>query len=168
MAITKKILKWFLLIVVLFLIQTITFHTLGVNRIKDKLLIDNFMKSGEVMDSAFVRDYYTSDCYVGERYTNEFYLNFKDDPERWKEAFGVPKIQFAPWMQSSWMDETPYKYPLFYEVYAGSRDWTSLYGFYECRVVEFLIQNQSNYRIHKTAYYRWCFFFWIEISHEIQ
>ena len=127
MNIFKQISKW---LIIVFIIQTITFFTIGPIQLKRKLLPENFTKNKFYSDSVFVRDYYTSDCYAGEYYVVNYPLNLKNYSDELKEKLGVKFIHFSEEQIANWLEENPDNYNLLYTVNARSTDWTSLFGFY--------------------------------------
>ncbi len=164
MTILKIILKWSTIILIVFIIQTLTFLTIGPRQLKNKLLPESLIKNKFQADSAFVRDYYTTDCTSGDFYVFNHSLDLISISDELKEKLGVRFIYFADKATSSWEDPTPDRYPLVYETYARSGDWTSLFGFYDCRVDEYLTTKKGeNFAgIQRQTNFRWYLFFWVE------
>jgi hypothetical protein len=165
MIILKKILSWLTIILAVFIIQTLTFLTIGPKQLKSKLLPEQLIINKSNSDSVFVRDYYTTDCISGDFYTLNHSLNLENYSDELREKLGVRFIHFADNATSTWEDQTPNTYPLVYEAYARSGDWSSLFGLYESRVDEVLMERKGEYfaGTQKTTHYRWYLFFWVQI-----
>ncbi|MBK7181519.1 MAG: hypothetical protein IPH89_00585 [Bacteroidetes bacterium] len=164
MIIFKKALKLVGIILIFFLIQTITFLTIGPKQLKNKLLPESLIHNLFDSDSAFVRDYYTTDCITGDFYVFSHSLNLKNQAEVLKEKLGVKYIYFADRKISNCEDPTPAKYPLVYEANALSGNWQSLFGLYDCKLDEFfrIKKGKHDIIIQRETNYRWCFLFWIQ------
>ncbi len=132
MIIFKKALKLVGIILIFFLIQTITFLTIGPKQLKNKLLPESLIHNLFDSDSAFVRDYYTTDCITGRLlYVFSHSLNLKNQAEVLKEKLGVKYIYFADRKISNCEDPTPAKYPLVsdeaeYAYKGGGGNWQSI------------------------------------------
>lgn len=161
MGVTRKILKWLIIIIVILFIQTTTFLTIGPGQLSKHLFPLNYIPDKHVSDSAFVRDYYTTDCTTGDVYIVNHKLSLKSKETFLKEKLGVKSIHFANQQTSNWTDTLPNSYNLYYETYAKSKDWPSLYGFFDCRVDERVIINQNQVYFRRTQY-RWFLLFWIQ------
>jgi hypothetical protein len=151
----------------LLVVQTLTFLYLAPAQLKGMLLEEPLGKEILHHDSIVVRDYYTTDCRVGEAYVVDHKINLARDSTLLKSKFRARKIKFATPGKSDWSDSSIWKYPVAYEVSARSRDWKSLYGFYAYRVEEVISLNKRRPRkfIIKERLYRWVFFCWKEMAY---
>jgi hypothetical protein len=160
---TKKIaLKVFFIILITLIIQTVSFLTIGPRMLFNKLLDNNCFGNNINSDSVFVRDYYTTDCNVGDFYTYEHSLNLEDNSEQLRKKLNAKFIHFASKKNTNWLEEPSNKYYFEYQVNAKSPNGFYLFGFYECKLDEYIYYNNLKRIKFKQTHYRWFLFFWIK------
>lgn len=159
MLITRKILKWSAIILVLIALQTLTYFTLGQRQLKKKLLPEYFAELASNSDSVFVRDFYIADCYTGNANTY-LSLNLSNDKEFIQEKFNVGYVYFDNQEHFNWSDTTENRFNLIYNTWAAREGWNTLFGLYRIQQTETL-QTHQRYLYKREVTYRWFLFFWI-------
>lgn len=152
------IVKIFISIIFLLLIQSLTYLFIGQKTLINNLLTGDFNKIKiKYADTGFVRDYYLSDCYVGD---NNIYLttDLKRNFKNLNKKLNVGKIYFDS--SNNWADTSFKKYNVAYFTSTSRKDWKTLFGFFQARQLETLILN-NHQSYNKEVTYQWFLFFWI-------
>ena len=157
MTFKHKIKGLMLTIIVLLAIQTITYHTLGPRQLEKELLTEPIGSLTHFSDSAFVRDFYVSDCgNVLGVYESH---NLKDKKEILMKQLRVKYIQFQDRNEFSWNNKPEKQYRLVYNTWSAHDDFWTLYGLFSTAQTEELIIDWDHlYR--REVHYRWVLFFW--------
>ncbi len=155
----KTILKWIILVISFIAFQTLTYLTIGQNQLKDKLLSNDFANLNYHSDSVFIRNFYVSDCFVGE---NIVFLthNLEKYEQEVKEKLHVKYIYFDNKQNFSWTDSIQNKFNLIYYTWATRPHWLTLFRLYSTTQTERIIIDRK-YDYERIVTYHWFLFFWI-------
>lgn len=157
-------------IVVLLTIQTTTFYLFAHKQLEDKLMSDWFGALTHPSDSVFVRDFYVTDCNVGE-VTIHFSHNLSENEDIVKESLRVRFVKFQDRKDFRWDDTEEDKYRLVYHTWVEYiHPWTlfGLFsGFFTTMQFEELRINRTDYYSREVEY-RWILFFWIKTFERIR
>jgi hypothetical protein len=155
-------------IVVLMAIQFTTFHTIAHRMLERELLGSWYQRLVHDADSAFVHDYFVTDCSVGE--TNVYKShNLNKDPGRICKLLKVKRVKFQNPETFRWDGDEYRGYKLVYTT------WTSYTGMpyyseWGNPIAGCLFANQFEYMdigrvTHgRQASYLWVLFGWVKIS----
>jgi len=155
----RKIFKWVAVILSLFAIQTFTYFTIGQRLLKNKLLPVYFVSLTHHSDSIFVRDFYVTDCYVGD-YNTYTSHNLSKDEEFIKTKFNVNFVYYDSQENFNWSDTTENKFNLTYNSWTARSGWITLFGLYDARQTE-ILKIDKKYFYKREATYHWVLFFWL-------
>ena len=167
MNIKPKILKWSLIIVSLFAIQTLTYFTIAERQLKNKLLPDYFAKLTHNSDSIYVRDFFVYDCgnincvFYSSDLRASTSQNLNNNEKFIKEKFGVSFVYFEDPERYNANDTSEKKYNLVYKTWARRREWPTVIGAYTACQTETLLTD-NKYLYEREGTYIWILFFWFQ------
>ncbi len=158
--------KIFLGGIILLAIQFATFHTISHRMLERELLGAWYQRLVHNSDSAFVRDFYVADCYVGETNVHPTH-NLGKNEQKLCEKLRVKCIKFERRETFRWDDYDEFNYKLRYYTWTSypmssiDRNWQAIAGFY--------VSQDEHVRIGKITHarrvnYLWLLFGWVEIS----
>jgi len=159
MAKKRKILKWLIVILSLFGIQTFTYFTIGPKLLKGELLSGNFPTRAHQSDSIFVCDFYVANshsCLVDFKIYNSH--NLSVDKEFIKEKFNVDFVYFDSQARHR-PDAMEKAFDLKYTTWTARDDWVTLFGLYGMRQTEEL--TTKKYLCTREVTYHWFLFYWL-------
>lgn len=118
---SSLILKYLVIIFSLLAFQTLTYLTIGQSLLKNKLLPNYFTNLTHHSDSIFVRDFFVSECYVGDSktYTSN---NLSNDKDLIRTKFNVDYVFFDSMENFNWSDTTENSYNLSYNTWTARPD----------------------------------------------
>jgi len=154
----RKTLKYGIIFLVIITIQTTTYFTIGQNLLKNKLLPDYLATLPHHSDSLIVRDFYITDCYVGDTKIYSSH-NLKNDEQFLKSKFNVKHVYFQSF--ENFNDTIENKFNLIYNTWIARDEWFKILNIYETTQTEVLITYRK-YFYKREAHYRWVLFFWIK------
>lgn len=157
----QRIRKWLVLTLSLLAVQTATYFLLGPSQLKGRLLAPYFGSLGHHSDSVFVRDFYTTECSVGDGDRTFITHQLKSDEALLKQTFGVTYVYVQPQEQFSWDDHSEDQYQLVYQTWASQpTTWWTLFNFFQATQTETL-RVDTRYGYKREVTYHWCLGFWI-------
>jgi hypothetical protein len=164
MKVVKKIIWGIVVITTLVALQILTFNTIAVERLDDQLLPEDFNPIGyndEPFDSAFVRDFFVTDCISSPIILHS--LNLERYDTIMKRKLGVKFIEFQDKGEYLWIPPAEKKYKLIYHTWAWTTSsWRPTDLFTATQVEEMIIEHKNTYKRIMT--YRWILFGWTEVS----
>ncbi len=157
----SKFKVWIAIICSLITIQTLTYFTIGLKSLRNKLLTEHFANLTHKSDSVFVRDFYVSDCNVGETKIH-FSHNLSNYEDELKAKLHVNYVYYVKPENFTWANIILKQYNLVYETWTTRYDWNSLFLFdlYGAIQTEQLLIDKK-YLYQREAHYHWFLFFWI-------
>jgi hypothetical protein len=152
----KQLLKWSLILVSLFSLHVTTFYLVSGRQLESKLLPGHFQMRHH-SDSAYVRDFYITDCNVGDQFTTLSH-NLRNSQEL-KEKLGVKFVAFQePGTPENGAEKN---FNLTYHTWVQRWDWLPLTDLFTAQQTEELMVDK-NWHYTRMVTYKWCLFFWIE------
>ena len=110
-------------------------------------------------DTAFIRDYYVTDCGVGA-FGSHVSHNLSRNEQNIKEKL---KVKFLVFDERNGIPRNISAFSMAYLTSAWYPDGLAIMNLFEATQEETLIIRNNHY--YKKARYRWCFFFWVQ-THE--
>lgn len=158
----KARLKRFILVSgALLAVQILTYQLFSHQQLERELLTGGFgaLTQSATTDSAFVRDFFVTDCGNTLGVYRSHDLN---NEEQWlKTKLGVTFIRFQKKEGFSWDDQTEQGYDLVYHTWTVEYDFWPLNWFFGATQHEELTINKKDH-YHREVYYRWILFFWVK------
>jgi hypothetical protein len=160
----KKIVWGLGIILTLMAVQILTFNTIAINRLTGQLLPEDFSPitySEEPFDSAFVRDFFVTDCISSPIILHSH--NLETHNTLLKKKLGVTFIEFQDESEYLWTPPAEKKHKLIYHTWMWtSSSWRLRDLFTATQVEEMIIDHKNTHRRIMT--YRWILFDWTEMS----
>jgi hypothetical protein len=155
----SKFYKWIAIICSLIAIQTLTYFTVGLKSLRHELLTEHFAGLTHNSDSVFVRDFYVTDCNVGETKIR-FSHNLSNYEDELKAKLRVNYVYYGKPENFTWADTTFKQYNLVYDTWTTRDAWNPLFDLYGAIQTEELLIDKK-YLYQREAHYHWFLFFWI-------
>ena len=157
----KKKRSWriYIVLFVIFTLQTLSYITLSPKSLKLQILPDYFTSLNHQSDSLYVRDFYIPNN--SSKQNKHFSIQLKNHENILKKKFKVNYVHFEKESSSDFIDKTYRNYKLFYETYANRGPWYTLFGLYGANQTEILIVDQKFVYTRETKH-KWILFFWIK------
>jgi hypothetical protein len=157
-------------IVVLLTIQMITYLLFAHRQLEDKLMSDWFGTLTHSSDSVFVRDFYVTDCNVGDPWTY-YSHNLDDEVDEVKKRLRVKYVKFQDKKDHRWDNPEEDEYRLIYHTWTRYIEpWTLtgiFHGPFTTTQIEELRINKTDY-YEREVQYHWTLFFWTKSFERIR
>ena len=162
----KNIKKLGIGLVILLTIQTTTYFLFAHRQLKNRLMDDWFGALTHSSDSVFVRDFYVTDCNVGDPWTYHWH-NLADNENEVKERLRVKFVKFQDKNDTRWDNPEEDEYRLVYHTWTQYAPPWTVYGLFNSTQIEELKINKTDYYVREIRY-RWILFFWVKTFERIR